>query len=776
MQIPPWLIPLIQAELPGCAGHYAAQLLWDRGLRDPNEIRGFLNPDCYQPTSPEAFGPEIEAAIARLITAYERHESVTIWGDFDADGVTATAVLWEGLGQFFSEGQLQYWIPNRLTDSHGLNEAGVRAIAAQGVSLVVTCDTGSGNQAELELAQDLGLDVIITDHHTLPMNRPPVVAIINPRYFPTRHPLADLSGVAVAYKLVEALYSALPAVPHQPLTELLDLVAIGLIADLVTLRGDGRYLAQRGIQVLQSRLDHPTRPGVSELLQLCKRQGDRPTDIAFGIGPRINAVSRIHGDAHACVTLLTSRDLKVCKQLAIDTEIANTRRRDLQKRIKTEVEAQLKALDLSTTDVIVLADSQWPLGILGIVAGDIARTYRRPTLLLQIESPNGDPDHPEAIARGSARSIAGLDLYELLASQRHQLIRLGGHPQAAGLSLPASRLPVFSQALNQACRLLRSERAIAPEPAWDLCVTVQELGQGLFRELKLLEPYGMGNPAPRLLIHNAWVGQARHRNMTDLRGKRVQYLRTHFRLWDETVANPSMGNKPDTGFPGIWWGHSQSDLPHDRCDLIVELDYNTYTRQYEVRLLDWLAQSASERTSPSSSPTLQILDWRAPTADPAAGTAIAAGAQPLTVNQCPRNWDEWGHWVHQARQQGQPLAIAFPTEPPPPPETIWTTLVGIAKYLARTGEERELGAIAQRLWLDPVTLKQGFPVLARLGLQVLPTRKGWIRVQSVQSSADIQSPTQALQGFLRAIQEDQFQLRYFQQIPVETLVASLDSR
>jgi single-stranded-DNA-specific exonuclease len=773
MTLPPWLISLIQAELPGCAGHYAAQLLWDRGLRDPAEIRGFLNPDFYQPTGPDAFGPEMDTAIARLVTAYERQESITIWGDFDADGVTATAVLWEGLGQFFGPDQLQYWIPNRLTDSHGLNKAGLRAIAAQGVSLVVTCDTGSGNQAELELAQDLGLDVIITDHHTLPMSRPPVVAIINPRYFPAHHPLADLSGVAVAYKLVEALYIALPEVPQQPLTELLDLVAIGLIADLVTLRGDGRYLAQRGIQVLQSRLNTPTRPGVSELLQLCKRQGDRPTDIAFGIGPRINAVSRIHGEAQDCVTLLTSRDPKVCKQLAIDTEIANTRRRDLQKRIKTEVEAELKPLDLSTTDVIVLADSQWPLGILGIVAGEIARTYQRPTLLLQIESPNGDPDHPEAIARGSARSVAGLDFYELLAGQRDQLTRLGGHPQAAGLSLPASRLPVFTQALNQACRLLRGERAIALEPTWDLLVTVQELGQGLFRELKLLEPYGMGNPTPRLLIQNVWVGQARHRNMKDLRGKRVQYLRTHFLVWDETVAQSSMENNPDTGFPGIWWGHSESELPRDRCDLIVELDYNTYSRQYEVRLLDWLAQPTLARTSQPSSPTLQILDWRACT--PSA-TAMATEADPLTLNQCPRNWDEWGHWVHQARQQGKPLAIAFSTKPPPAPELVWTTLVGIAKYLGRTGEERELRAIAERLWLEPATLKRGVPVLALLGLQFLPTRSGWIRVQSVQPSADIQASTQALQGFLRAIQEDQFQLRYFQQISMETLVASLDSR
>jgi single-stranded-DNA-specific exonuclease len=297
--VPDWLTQLIQERVPTTEGRFAAQLLWQRGLHDPTATLAFLDTSHYQPTPPWAFGAEMEKAIARLQQAREQQETVFIWGDFDADGITATAVLWEGLGQFFEQDKtLQFTIPNRLTESHGLSQGGMNRIADQGASLIITCDTGSSAHAEIDYAQALGIDVIVIDHHTIPSARPAAVAVINPRTLPHEHPLATLSGVAVAYKLVEAFYERHPDIPTAPLENLLDLVAIGLVADLVHLVSDGRYLAQRGLQRLKRQLDQPTRPGIAALLKLCKKNGDRPADIAFGLGPRINALSRIHGDAH----------------------------------------------------------------------------------------------------------------------------------------------------------------------------------------------------------------------------------------------------------------------------------------------------------------------------------------------------------------------------------------------------------------------------------------------------------------------------------------------
>jgi single-stranded-DNA-specific exonuclease len=328
---PDWLVELIQKRIPGSSAQFAAQLLWQRGLQDPRLALAFLDPNRYRPTSAWAFGVEMEKAIARLRQARDNREIVYIWGDFDADGITATAVLWEGLGQFFGQNEtLHFFIPNRLKESHGLSVSGLDAIAAQGAHLIVTCDTGSSNALELEHAHALGLDVVITDHHTLPVERPNAVAFINSRTFAKDHPLANLSGVAVAYKLVEALYETLPDIPQAPLENLLDLVAIGLIADLVQLTGDCRYLAQKGLAQLKEQLHNPTRPGVAHLLKLCKRTGDRPSDISFGLGPRINALSRIHGEARDGVELLTSRNSEQAIALAESAEWTNVCRKEVQ--------------------------------------------------------------------------------------------------------------------------------------------------------------------------------------------------------------------------------------------------------------------------------------------------------------------------------------------------------------------------------------------------------------------------------------------------------------
>ncbi|MDB9530023.1 DHH family phosphoesterase, partial [Nodularia spumigena CS-1038] len=411
---PDWFIQIVKQYTPASSGLYAAQLLWQRGIKDKQKLAAFTDHKTYQPASPFEFGEEMQLAIERLQQARNNHDKIAIWGDFDADGITATAVLWDGLGQFFEQNsQLTYYIPNRLKESHGLNYPGIDNLQKQGCKLIVTCDTGSTNINEIIYAQKLGIDVIVTDHHTLPEERPPVTAIINPRYLPSEHQLFHFSGVAVAFKLIEALYLTLPNVPQNPLTDLLDLVAVGLIADLVQLSGDCRYLAQLGIQKLQADSKQPPtarrRPGIGRLLELCQRNGDRPTDISFGLGPRINAVSRIQGDASFCVELLTSRDLKHCHQLAEVTELANTRRKCVQKDVQAQVAQKLTQLDLSTTSVIVLEDSQWPAGVLGLVAGQIAQETGRPTILLSTEErTQGTTPTPYSplptplLARGSA--------------------------------------------------------------------------------------------------------------------------------------------------------------------------------------------------------------------------------------------------------------------------------------------------------------------------------------------------------------------------------------
>jgi single-stranded-DNA-specific exonuclease len=819
-QPPAWLIEAVRNHAPELPGNYAAALLWNRGIQNPEQIPGFLNPQLYQPASPFEFGLEMNWAIERIQQARNSAEKVAIWGDFDADGITSTSVLWDGLGEFFAQNdQLIYYIPNRLTESHGLNIPGIDALAKSGISLIITCDTGSTNIAEIKYATSLNIDTIITDHHTLPEDRPPATAIINPRYFPPNHQLFNLSGVGVAYKLVEALYHTLPDIPQRPLTDLLELVAIGLIADLVQLTGDSRYLAQIGIQQLQKQIANPTRPGVAKLLELCKRSGDRPTDISFGLGPRINAVSRIQGDASFCVELLTSRDKKRCEELANLTEIANSRRKSLQKDVAKDAAHKLAKLDLSTTSVIVLSDPQWPVGVLGLVAGQIAQEYGRPVILFSTEgseeinenSPETqltsflDPESqtlsPSKIARGSARSANQIDLYQLVKGQAHLLHRFGGHPFAAGLSLPVENIPLFTDAVNQQLRQQYSTDSLTAAPVQaDLKITVSELGKDLFQELKLLEPCGMGNPTPKLLIENCWFDNLWNQKIKDLKGQKVEYIKTEFTIRDESS---------DTGFPGIWWGHNQNEVPQGRCDVTVELDFNTYKSRYEVRLV-----AVQERTQDNqiNSPAKidWIVDWRNRNNDEellAASTNLESPMpidnlvdnsekvdrqNSLVLKQCPASWDELRIWFRQAQHTQKKLAIAYTLPPPVAPQQICQQLIGIAKYLSRIKKPVTRQQLSQKLGISDTSLQLGFKTLTYLGFNINYRDRAFhitrqpetaqqedapqqipqplLDSQSLQFSVP-NSPIAARFGaqFLAAVSEEQFRRKYFCEVSLSTI-------
>ncbi|MBD2493547.1 DHH family phosphoesterase [Nostoc sp. FACHB-280] len=793
-QPPDWFIAAVKQYTPASSGLYAAQLLWQRGIQDSQQLATFVNYQNYQPASPFEFGEEMHLAITRLQQASKLGEKVAIWGDFDADGITSTAVLWDGLGQFFQQHtQLTYYIPNRLRESHGLNNSGIENLAKQNFKLIVTCDTGSTNIDEIIYAQQLGIDVIVTDHHTLPAQRPPVTAIINPRYLPSEHTLFHLSGVAVAYKLVEALYQTLPNVPQDALENLLDLVAVGLIADLVQLKGDCRYLAQLGIQRLQADFKQPPtarrRPGVGRLLELCQKSGDRPTDISFGLGPRINAVSRIQGDASFCVELLTSRDAKHCNQLAEETELANTRRKSLQKDVQTQVAQKLTQLDLSTTSVIVLEDPQWPAGVLGLVAGQVAQETGRPTILLSTElaeehtstslsnhtstplsnlgnrgaleelaplSSNSalNTQHSALVlARGSARSINSVDLYQLVKDQAHLLHRFGGHPYAAGLSLPVENIPLFTQAINQQLRQSLGSTELMPTVQADLKVTVADLGKELFLELKLLEPCGMGNPVPKLLIQNCWFENAWHRNQQDWQGKKVQYIKTDFNIRDDSTKNP---------FPGVWWGHYKDELPVGKSDCIVELDYNSFKKRYEIRLIAVRPSNNSELTQQYST---QILDWRNQEY-----SALSTQHSALILEQCPTSWDEIRMWWQRSLYNHQQLALAWSKPHLQPPQEIWQTLVGIAKYLSRTQQLVTRTQLLGKLGIGDRSLLLGIKALKYCGF--IATRQDRY-LQISQNSQTISSHLvdTAVTQFLSAVSEEQFQQQYFSEVPLSTIVA-----
>jgi single-stranded-DNA-specific exonuclease len=784
-ELPPSFVGFVGQYLSDSDGRYAARLLWCRGIRDLDNLPRFLDCDRYQPNSPFEFGQEMHLAVKRLLQAREKGQKVTIWGDFDADGITATSVLWEGLGQFFSPHlQLNYYIPNRQKESHGLNQAGIDNLAEAGTSLIVTCDTGSTNLEEIAYARSRNIDIIVTDHHTLPIDRPDVVAIVNPRYFAETHPLYHLSGVAVAYKLVEALYATLPDVPQQPLERLLDLVAVGLIADLVELKGDCRYLAQKGIRQLQkqSKAATATRTGVALLLELCRKSGDRPTDISYGIGPRINAVSRIHGDARFCVELLTSKDKTYCRKLAEETELANARRKELQKNTLEKVKKKLETIDLSTTSVIVLEDPQWEAGVLGLVAGQIAKEYARPTILLtsgtgedkDTEGKKNIEVNKDNLARGSARSTNNIDLYELVKSQEHLLHRFGGHPLAAGLSLPTVNLAMFREAIDrQALQLFDNNIAeLRPIVKADLTVTVAELGKELFAELNLLEPYGMGNPIPKLLIKNCWFTGICNKNIEDFKRQKVQYIKTNFKIWDRSS---------DDGFSGIWWGHNKDELPQNMlCDAIVELDFNSSQVKngkksyygyegYQVRLIA-VRTVSSDPNENSSNSHAEIIDRRHVLLD--RENLLGAISEYILLDKCPTCWNDLLKKYRHAVESKRNLILAYSLPKMRSPQEIWERSIGIAKYLGRLGKIIELSQLEVELGLSDRTLTIGLKLLEEIGFKYR-IDNGKIEFELPDRDREISHCS--IELFYATIAEEQFQRKYFDRVPLTIIQKNLRS-
>ena len=736
---PTWLIAKV--------GKFAAKLLVQRGIIEPEKLAAFLSIEAYQPTSAFAF-PEMSQAIARIQLAYEQKELIAIWGDFDADGITATSVLWEGLGQFFVQGdRLVFYIPDRLKESHGLSIKGVDELRSQcqdPVNLIITCDTGSTSLEAIKYANTLGIDVIITDHHTLPDVRPPVVAIINPRYLTNDHPLFHLSGVAVAYKLMEALYETLPEVPSQPLEDLLDLVAIGLVADLVQLTGDCRYLAQKGIEVLRQK----KRLGVRLLLEQCKRVGDRPIDISFGIAPRINAVSRIWGDVRKCVELLTTSDERLGKSLIEQTELANTQRKALQKKVFKQVQAKIEQIDLSTTGIIVLVDPQWSVGVLGLVAGQVVGEYGRPTILCTLD---------DGIAKGSARSLEGINLYELLKGQEHLLTSFGGHPLAGGLSFPIENLQVLIEAIDQQFWSQYGQLQ-SKSLKIDLEVKISDLNKDLFNELRQLEPFGMGNPYPKLLVRDCTFSGVSNANIRNQKGQKVEYIKTEFTLSDR------LGNQ----IYGDWWGHYSYELPDSTCDVVIELVDNAFRRRYDARLLDFKVNSpslipelpalASTSSRGVNLANIKILDLRGSNQSELTPSAIIC-------DRCPQNWQDFNTIIDRAHQDQQSLALVYPNPDHINGAIAWQTLVGIAKYLSRTGKEIKRSQLITKLGIeDQRVLQIGFEALQEYGYLVSLVNDEFddsdqkIRVSSI-SSTD--NPSSTAQQFIKAANEIIFQQQFF---------------
>ncbi|MCX7683530.1 MAG: single-stranded-DNA-specific exonuclease RecJ [Anaerolineae bacterium] len=579
--IEPSPVEISPQMLAAAGGHLLlAQLLTRRGITDAQTASAFLDPARYRPTPADAL-PHIERAAARLEQAIRHRERICVWGDFDVDGQTATTILVSTLRALGAQ-HLSYYIPHRERESHGVNLATLERLIADGMELLLTCDTGITAHEPVAYAASQGVEVIITDHHDLPPRLPAAYAIINPKMLPADHPLRHLPGVGVAYKLAEALYTR--ADRTEEVEQYLDLVALGIVADVVTLQGDTRYLLQRGIGALRC----TARPGLQALLELAGISPERLCEehIAFELAPRLNAMGRLD-DATAAVEFLAGGDPGRARAMAAVLEGLNAQRKWLCDQVMQAAEARLaQEPALLEEAVLILSHPSWPAGIIGVVAGRLAERYHKPTIL--IATPPGAP------ARGSARSIEGCDIHAAIAAHAEMLLRFGGHPMAAGFSIDPERIPEFRRALTRTVAQMCQEMEKRATLQIDAYLSLAALSLELAEQLERMAPFGPGNPPPVFATRNLVIKS--HSPV----GRTGEHLQLIVEDEDETTCQV------------IWWQGAGFALPQDRFDLAYTIRASDYRgkRGLQVEWVDAREEAASTPRLEPSVAQVRVVDYR----------------------------------------------------------------------------------------------------------------------------------------------------------------------
>ncbi len=481
-----------------------------RGLTETTVRQAFLHPDYDAFRHDPFLLPDMDKAVKRLVAAHKNKERIVIYGDYDIDGLTATSLLLDAFGSFGVDARA--FIPNRFVEGYGLATAAIEQIAASGADLIVTVDCGSLSHKEIERANALGLDVIVTDHHSVSDTMPPAVAVVNPKRLAetnsdkydnlllntsdkTLYPFLDLAGVGVAFKLVQALQTKLSGLAAGQEKWLLDLVALGTVCDVVQLKDENRANVFWGLTVMKK----TRRPGLKLLMAISRVDPERLSarSLGFALGPRLNAAGRME-TAQLALDLLTTTDNARALELAEILDVLNQERRTEQDRILQAAKRQVEEKFMDN-NVLIVSDSTWSHGIIGIVAAKLLETYQKPTFVLQ--------ELDDGTAKGSARSFGDFSAVESIRATEHLLIKGGGHTLAAGVTLLSTSIGPWRTAMNEFYRekkLINQQRYLTVQsdvtlPNFALCT------QGNVRDLQQLEPYGNGNPEPIVQFSNIQI-------------------------------------------------------------------------------------------------------------------------------------------------------------------------------------------------------------------------------------------------------------------------------
>ena len=534
-----------------------AQLLLNRGITTPKAAQEFLYPSLSQLHSPYGLA-DMDRAVATRVAAMEAGLPITIYGDYDVDG-TSSAALLINVFRRLGVSHVDYYIPHRIDEGYGLNEAAIYDLAQRGSKLLITVDCGVTAVEEVALAQRLGMQVVVTDHHQPGRELPAAEAVIDPHRSDCRYPFPHLAGVGVAFKLAQALLHTVGGAPDrwdEVGTEWLDLVALGTIADVASVHGENRAIIKYGLE----RMAASDNLGIQALMEVARVTPETlsATTVSFGLAPRINAMGRMD-DAGKVVEMLTTADYARAKEIAETLDEYNASRRSLEAEILQEAIALVEESKSYLTDkVLVVAKEGWHHGVIGIVASRLVERYYRPVIVVALE---------DGIGKGSARSIDGFDLFAALKECHEVLVGYGGHTMAAGISLRQDKLTELRQRINQVADQWLTPEDLIPRLLAEAEVALSDLSFRLVEELNLFAPFGPDNPPPVLTSRGVPLREVR------AVGKEHRHLQLYF--------------APETGIrQGIAFGFGamKEDLLHlSHVDIAYCPDINEFNGERSLQ-------------------------------------------------------------------------------------------------------------------------------------------------------------------------------------------------
>lgn len=525
-----------------------AKILINRNIVDEEEINVFLNPKRNNFHDPFLM-LDMDKAVDRIIKAIKNKEKTIIYGDYDVDGITSITVL----KKFLSERGLEvdYYIPNRLEEGYGLNKDAIQEIAKQGYTLMITVDCGISGINEIEMANSLGIETIITDHHEQLDSLPQAYCIINPKRKDNTYPFRGLAGVGVVFKLIQAISIKL-GLDEKAYLKYLDIVCIGTISDIVPLVDENRVIAKLGLMLVKVTKNI----GLKELITQTGYSNIDSSMVSFGIAPRINACGRM-GKQEEALKLFITDDKNEANEITKKLNEYNIQRQEKEKNIFEQAIKKLENNNVEELNSIVLAGENWHNGVIGIVASRLTEKYFKPTILICIEGDEG---------KGSGRSIPGIDLHQALVESSQYLKKYGGHEMAVGLSLEKNKIEDFRKHFEEILKE-KNVKQILPVINIDCEITKKDLNKETIEQIKLLEPYGEKNKPPLVVYKNLKITSIRALS----EGK---HLKIELKDGNENISA--------IGFN--LGGLSEEYLIGDKVDIVGNLELNSYNGQERIQI------------------------------------------------------------------------------------------------------------------------------------------------------------------------------------------------